>query len=241
MFCYQCQETAGNRGCAVSGVCGKNPEVANLQDVLVYVTRGLSQAAAKLREAGKPVEDGTNHLVTFNLFLTITNANFDADAITRQVLVTVAETKRLLAALGNTDSLSDAALWEPKSKEEMLAKAPSVGVMATSDDDIRSLRWLIILGLKGMAAYAKHAAALGRNNEEIDAFLQQALAKTLDDSLTADDLISLTLETGKYGVDVMALLDRANTETYGNPEITRVNLGVRGNPGILIWATTSRI
>ena len=234
MFCYQCQETAGNKGCAVSGVCGKNPEVSNLQDVLVYVTRGLAQVASRLREAGKPVSRDINHLVSMNLFVTITNANFNGDAIVGRILLTVGEKKLLLTALDSTDRLSDAAMWEPKNKAEMLEKAPFIGVTATSDDDIRSLRWLIIYGLKGMAAYSKHANALGHDNESADAFLQEALAKTLDDSLSVNDLIDLTLETGKYGVDVMALLDKANTDTYGNPEISSVNIGVKKNPGILI-------
>jgi hydroxylamine reductase len=234
MFCYQCQETAGNKGCAVSGVCGKNPEVSNLQDVLVYVTRGLAQVASKLRAAGKPVSLGINHMVTMNLFVTITNANFDDAAIAQRILMTVNEKKLLLAALGNTAGLSDAALWEPKDKAELLEKAPSIGVLATSDDDIRSLRWLIIYGLKGMAAYSEHANMLGYDSADADAFIQEALAKTLDDSLSVGDLIGLTLETGKYGVDVMALLDKANTETYGNPQLTRVQLGVRKNPAILV-------
>jgi hydroxylamine reductase len=234
MFCHQCQETVGNKGCTVAGVCGKDAEVAALQDVLVYVTRGLAKTASRLREQGKPVDKSINHLVSFNLFVTITNANFDGEAIVARVLETVAQQKTLLAQLGSSEGLSEAELWAPQTKEEMLQKAPSVGVLATSDDDIRSLRWLIIFGLKGMAAYDKHANTLGYDNEEIDAFLQVALAKTLDDSLTVEDLIALTLETGKYGVDVMALLDQANTSTYGNPELTTVELGVRSNPAILI-------
>lgn len=234
MFCYQCQETAGNKGCSISGVCGKNPEISALQDVLVYVTRGLSQVTSKLRAAGKPVDKSINHRVTFNLFITITNANFDGDAIVAHILATVAEKKLLLELLNNNTGLSDAALWAPKNAAEMLEKAPSIGVLATSDDDIRSLRWLVIYGLKGMAAYAKHASILGYDNEAIDAFLQEALAKTMDDSLTVDDLVALTLETGKHGVDVMALLDKANTDTYGNPELTKVNIGVRNNPAILV-------
>ena len=234
MFCYQCQETAGNKGCTVSGVCGKNPEVSALQDVLVYVTRGLAQVATRLRAAGKSTGRALGTLITMNLFVTITNANFDDEAIMRRILLTLNEKKALLTALGGTGGLSDAALWEPRSKAEMLAKAPCIGVLATSDDDVRCLRWLIIYGLKGMAAYAKHAAVLGHNSEELDTFMQEALAKTLDDSLTVNDLISLTLETGKHGVDVMALLDAANTGAYGNPEMTHVNLGVQKNPGILV-------
>lgn len=234
MFCYQCQEAAKNEGCTVMGVCGKNPEISALQDVLIYVTRGLAQTAAFLRKEGKTVGKEINHMVTFNLFVTITNANFDGEAIAKRILMTADEMVKLRGQLTDRNGLSDAALWTPSTKEEMLEKAASIGVLATSDDDIRSLRWLIIYGLKGMAAYAKHANVLGKEGEEIDAFLQDALAKTLDDSLSVDDLITLTLETGKYGVDVMALLDAANTEAYGNPEITRVNIGVGKNPGILI-------
>lgn len=234
MFCCQCQETAKNEGCTVTGVCGKNPEVSALQDVLVYVTRGFAQTASLLRKQGEAIDRELNHLVTFNMFITITNANFDSEAIAERVLYTVQETKKLCSRLGSREGLSDAALWIPKNKAEMLEKAPSIGVLATSDDDIRSLRWLIIYGIKGMAAYSEHAKVLGKESEEIDAFLQEALAKTLDDSLTADDLTALTLETGKYGVDVMALLDAANTSAYGNPEITKVNTGAGKNPGILI-------
>lgn len=234
MFCYQCQEAAKNEGCSVMGVCGKNPEISALQDVLVYVTRGFAQAASRLRKEGKEVGTEGNHMVTFNLFVTITNANFDGDAIAERVRLTVKETKKICGQLQDTSTLTEAALWAPNTKEEMLEKAPSLGVFATSDDDIRSLRWLIIYGLKGMAAYAKHANTLGKEGEEIDAFLQDALAKTLDDSLSVDDLIGLTLETGKYGVDVMALLDAANTEAYGNPELTTVKTGVGKKPGILI-------
>ncbi len=234
MFCYQCQETVGNKGCTMAGACGKSAEVSDLQDVLVHVTRGLAKTASRLRAEGKPVASSINHLVTLNLFVTITNANFDSAAIVERVLATVEEQKKLLAQLGSCDDLTEAEQWAPQTKEEMLEKAPSVGIMATSDDDVRSLRWLIIYGLKGMAAYDKHANALGHEKEEIDAFLQETLAKTLDDSLSVDDLVALTLETGKYGVDVMALLDAANTEAYGNPEVTTVELGVRSNPGILV-------
>lgn len=234
MFCDQCQETAQNTGCTKMGVCGKNPEISALQDVLVYVTRGFCQVASRLRKEGKHIGAKLGRLVSFNLFMTITNANFDGDAIAQQVERTVLETKKLADVLQNKAGLSDAAVWQPATKEQMLQKAPFIGVLATSDDDIRSLRWLVIYGLKGMAAYAKHADALGKNSGGIDAFLQDALAKTLDDSLTVQDLTALTLETGKYGVDVMALLDAANTEAYGHPEITKVNIGVGKNPGILI-------
>ncbi|MEF9875534.1 MAG: hydroxylamine reductase [Gordonibacter sp.] len=234
MFCYQCQEAVGNRGCVNSGMCGKKPDTSNLQDVLVYVTRGLAQVASRLRAEGKPVDAAVNQRVASNLFVTVTNANFDDRAIASHLADTVRETAALRAQLSNHEGLSDAATWEPADKAAMLAKAPSVGVMATSDDDIRSLRWLLIYGLKGMAAYAEHARILGYDQEEIDAFLQEALAKTLDDALTVDDLIALVLEAGKRGVDTMALLDKANTESYGTPEITTVPTGVRTNPGILV-------
>ncbi|MEG0303512.1 MAG: hydroxylamine reductase [Gordonibacter sp.] len=234
MFCYQCQEAVGNRGCVNSGVCGKKPDTSNLQDVLVYVTRGLAQVASRLRAEGKPVDAAVNQRVASNLFVTVTNANFDDRAIASHLADTVRETAALRAQLSNLEGLSDAATWEPADEAAMLAKASSVGVMATSDDDIRSLRWLLIYGLKGMAAYAEHARILGYDQEEIDAFLQEALAKTLDDALTVDDLIALVLEAGKRGVDTMALLDKANTESYGTPEITTVPTGVRTNPGILV-------
>lgn len=234
MFCYQCQETAGNKGCAISGVCGKKPDTSNLQDVLVYVTRGLAQVASRLRAEGKVVPVEVSQRVALNLFVTITNANFDDEAIILRIEDTVQQTAGLRKQLETVNDLSDAALWEPANKEEFLAKAPEVGVMATSDDDIRSLRWLLIYGLKGMAAYADHARVLGYDQEEIDTFMQEALAKTLDDTLTVDDLVALVLQAGKYGVDTMALLDKANTETYGNPEITTVSTGVRANPGILV-------
>lgn len=234
MFCYQCQETAGNKGCAVGGVCGKKPATSNMQDVLVYVTRGLAQVASRLREEGKPVDAGVNRRVTSNLFVTITNANFDDEAIVRCIDETVQETAGLRARLDRVEELSDAATWEPKDQADREAGVSRSSVMATGDDDIRSLRWLLIYGLKGMAAYAEHARVLGYEKEENDVFLQEALAKTLDDSLTVDDLVALVLQTGSFGVDVMALLDQANTESYGDPEISMVSTGVRSNPAILV-------
>lgn len=234
MFCYQCQETAGNKGCAVGGVCGKKPATSNMQDVLVYVTRGLAQVASRLREEGKPVDAGVNRRVTSNLFVTITNANFDDEAIVRCIDETVQETAGLRARLDRVEGLSDAATWEPKDQADREAGVSRSSVMATGDDDIRSLRWLLIYGLKGMAAYAEHARVLGYEKEENDVFLQEALAKTLDDSLTVDDLVALVLQTGSFGVDVMALLDQANTESYGDPEISMVSTGVRSNPAILV-------
>lgn len=233
MFCYQCQETAGCKGCTISGVCGKKPEVAAMQDLLVYVTKGLSCVTSRMREEGIPVEKDVNHLVTRNLFMTITNANFDRDAIRQAVEETLAVKQELLGKLENKENLPDAAFWNGAA-DSFDAKAAEVGVLATKDEDIRSLRELITYGLKGLSAYSKHANALLQDNEEVDAFIQKALAKTLDDSLGVDDLVSLTLETGKYGVEGMALLDKANTEAYGNPEVTQVDIGVRKNPGILI-------
>ena len=233
MFCYQCQETAGCTGCTMAGVCGKRPEVANLQDLLVYVTKGLAAVTTRLREEGKKVDEDINHLITINLFTTITNANFDYDNIAQKIGQTLEVKADLIAQLDNKEYLPEAALWNGD-KREYDQKAKLVGVLSTENEDIRSLRELITYGLKGLAAYSKHANALLKDNEDMDSFLQEALAKTLDDSLTVDELVALTLETGKYGVDGMALLDEANTSAYGNPEITKVDIGVRNNPGILI-------
>ena len=233
MFCYQCQETAGCTGCTVSGVCGKKPEVAAIQDLLVFVNKGISEVTTRLRAEGKEVSKEVNHLITLNLFITITNANFDFDAIADRVEATIAKRDELIKALDNKDNLSDAATWKG-TRQEYAVKALTVGVLATENEDIRSLRELVIYGLKGLSAYSKHANALLKDDEEVDAFLQRALAATLNDNLTVDELVALVLETGKYGVAGMALLDAANTGAYGNPEITKVNIGVRNNPGILI-------
>ena len=233
MFCFQCQETAGCKGCTRSGVCGKTPDVAAMQDLLIYVTKGISQVASALRAEGKEVTKDTNHLVTTNLFTTITNANFYKEAIIKRIEDTLVAKKQLLAELSSTEGLPEAALWEG-TRDSFEEKARTVGVLATEDEDVRSLRELITYGLKGLAAYSKHANVLGRDADEIDAFIQQALAKVTDDSLTVDDLVALTLETGSFGVKGMALLDSANTETYGNPEVTEVEIGVRKNPAILI-------
>lgn len=233
MFCFQCQETAGCKGCTRSGVCGKTPDVAAMQDLLIYMTKGISQAASALRAEGKEVTKDTNHLVTTNLFTTITNANFDKEAIIKRIEDTLVAKKRLLAELSSTEGLPEAALWEG-TRDSFEEKARTVGVLATEDEDVRSLRELITYGLKGLAAYSKHANVLGHDADEIDAFIQQALAKVTDDSLTVDDLVALTLECGSFGVKGMALLDSANTETYGNPEVTEVEIGVRKNPAILI-------
>ena len=233
MFCYQCQETAGCSGCTRVGVCGKRPDVAAMQDLLVYVTRGLSAVTTRLREEGTEVAGEVNRLITWNLFVTITNANFDKEAIVARVRATLAAKQELLAQVEHRDGLPEAALWTDDGAGYAV-KAAQVGVLATADTDIRSLRELITYGLKGLAAYTKHANALLRQDDAMDAFLQRALAATLDDSLTAEELTALALEVGKYGVQGMALLDAANTGAYGNPRITKVKIGVGMNPGILV-------
>lgn len=234
MFCFQCQETAGNKGCMFGGVCGKKPETANLQDLLIYVTKGLSEITTRLRSEGKEIPAAIDRLITTNLFMTITNANFDDDRFIDRINETLSSRDELFEQLHDDTGLSDAASWQYRTAEERTLKADKVGVLDTRNEDLRSLRELTLYGLKGMAAYNKHANVLGYADTAIDAFLQKALAKTLDDSLSADDLTSLVLETGSFGVKVMALLDTANTSTYGNPEITKVELGVRNNPAILI-------
>lgn len=234
MFCFQCQETAGNKGCMFGGVCGKKPETANLQDLLIYVTKGLSEITTRLRSEGKEIPAAIDRLITTNLFMTITNANFDDDRFIDRINATLSSRDELFEQLHDDTGLSDAASWQYRTAEERTLKADKVGVMDTGNEDLRSLRELTLYGLKGMAAYNKHANVLGYADTAIDAFLQKALAKTLDDSLSTDDLTSLVLETGSFGVKVMALLDTANTSTYGNPEITKVELGVRNNPAILI-------
>ena len=233
MFCYQCQETAGNQGCTQSGVCGKKPETARLQDVLLYATKGFSQVMTILREEGKKPETAWNHQVTENLFLTITNANFDDARILDAIKKTLELKADALDMIKEKEALSQAARWNPAGQEEISA-CPKAGVLAAENEDVRSLRELLTYGLKGMAAYLKHANTLGEEQPEIDAFLQSALAKAMDDSLSGDQLVALVMEAGKYGVDVMALLDKANTGHYGNPEITKVSIGVRKNPAILI-------
>ena len=232
MFCYQCQETAGCKGCTQSGVCGKKPDVAAMQDLLVYVTKGLSAITVKLREQGQTISKEINHLITLNLFITITNANFDKEAIINRIEKTLTTSKELLKQIEDKTSLPKASIWDGDGNWEEIAK--TVGVLSTENEDIRSLRELITYGLKGLSAYSKHANALLKDNEEVDAFLQKALAATLDDSKTVEELIALTRETGKFGVDGMQLLDCANTGAYGNPEITKVNIGVRNNPAILV-------
>ena len=232
MFCYQCQETAGCKGCTMSGVCGKKPDVAAMQDLLVYVTKGISAVTTALRQEGKQVSAEINHLITLNLFTTITNANFDKESIEARIRATLTEKDLLLAQIADPFGLPEAAKWNGSGNWE--EKAATVGVLSTENEDIRSLRELITYGLKGLSAYSKHANVLLKDDEEVDAFIQRALAATLDDNLSLEELIALTMETGKHGVSGMALLDKANTEAYGNPEITKVNIGVGTNPGILV-------
>ena len=234
MFCFQCQETAGCTGCTKFGVCGKSPDLARMQDLLVYVSKGLSEVTTRLRKEGKEISSEVNHFITINLFTTITNANFDDEIFYERVKRALEIKEELLNKLSNKDGLSEAALWNATTREEYDEKSKVVGVLATKDEDIRSLRELITYGLKGLAAYMKHANELSYDNEEVSAFMQETLAKLLNDNLTVDELVALTLETGKVGVDGMALLDSANTGTYGHPEMTKVNIGVRNNPGILV-------
>lgn len=233
MFCYQCQETAGCSGCTMSGVCGKKPDVAAMQDLLVYVTKGLCAVTTQMRAEGAGVPERIDRLITLNLFVTITNANFDKEAIIARIKETLKTTQELLPQVKDQSSLPEASLWNG-AEDTFEEKAALTGVLSTEDEDIRSLRELITYGLKGLSAYTRHANALLAESKETDAFLQRALAATLNDALTVDDLVALTMETGKYGVDCMALLDKANTEAYGNPEITTVKLGVEDRPGILI-------
>ena len=239
MFCYQCQETAGCKGCTVVGVCGKNEEVAKIQDLLIFVTKGLATVSNEGRKVGV-IDKKIDRYITENLFVTITNANFDFKAIENRVketLVLREELKKKVQAAGGNpvgDDFHGCATWTATTEEEMMEKASSVGVLSTENEDIRSLRELIVYGLKGMSAYMKHAMNLGYNDEEVHGFMARALVQTLNDSLTADELTALALETGKFGVQGMTLLDSANTGTYGHPEITKVDIGVRNNPGILI-------
>ncbi len=232
MFCYQCQETARGHGCELRGVCGKTEEVAKLQDLLIYALKGLAVVVDKNKPSAGKLADA-NHQLVHSLFMTITNANFDPDAIAVQVqkIITLRDS---LQKSGESRALHDAATFRADTRADMLAKAATVGVLATENEDVRSLRELITYGLKGMAAYTEHALNLGKEDPDIYAFIYEALAATLDDSLTADALVGLTLKTGEYGVKAMALLDAANTGRYGNPEITQVNIGVRNNPAILI-------
>jgi len=238
MFCYQCQEASKNTGCTISGVCGKTPDVANLQDLLLFLCKGISHYSVRLREMGEENAE-VNKFVTDSLFMTITNANFDRDRFITRVNQAI-DLRDSLRALylskgGNVDDIKfEGAFWSSRDVAVMEKKATEVGVLATENEDVRSLRELTVYGLKGMAAYAEHAFNLGHEENDIYAFMQQALVDVTNDDLSADELTALVLKTGEYGVKVMALLDKANTSAYGNPEITKVNIGVRNNPAILI-------
>lgn len=232
MFCYQCQETFCNEGCVKSGVCGKKPEVANKQDLLIWLTKGLSQVTTALRAEGKKVSQEINSLVTHNLFTTITNANFNEDAIDERIEKTIKTTKALKSELSE-EVFSEASNYEDLNRDNWAEVSKKVGVLSTEDEDERSLRELVIYGLKGLSAYTVHAEVLGKTNEEIDSFIQRALSETLEEK-SIDELFNLVVETGEHGVKGMALLDEANTSSYGNPEISKVNIGVRNNPAILI-------
>lgn len=258
MFCYQCQEAAGGKGCTHQGVCGKQPETAKLQDLLVYVTKGLASVLCELLKSGaggehEEIPHAVNHLITRNLFATITNANFDDESLKIKIKETLECKEKYLQKLKGAKlcgsqaeggacgepgehagyRLPDAALWNGP-EEEYLQKAEHVGVLSTENEDVRSLREMITYGLKGLSAYLTHANTLHKESGELEMLMQKALADTLDDALTVEDLVDLTIETGKYGVSAMALLDQANTDAYGNPEITEVDLGTRNRPGILI-------
>ena len=233
MFCFQCQETFKNTGCIKVGVCGKNPVVAGLQDFLIWATKKLSIVTTSMREHGMKVTKEVNHLVTTNLFVTITNANFDPDAIEKKntlTLETIAALRK--EAKLEADAEIDALIGADTSAR--LAKALTIGILQTKDEDKRALKELIIYGLKGLCAYMKHANILKHENEEVDAFIQKTLSVLIDETLSVDELVTLTLKTGEFGVKGMALLDGANSGTYGNPEMTEVSIGVRKNPGILV-------
>lgn len=230
MFCFQCQETAKNQGCTIKGVCGKTADVADMQDLLIYVTKGLAQVKNRYGKEDSRVDAQ----IADNLFTTITNANFSEENLEEAVIKTLDLKKELLEKLSDTKDLPREATFDVREGLKESAKADYIGVLATEDQDIRSLRELITYGLKGMAAYTRHANVLGYNDPQIHDFMAQTLEKITDDSLSLDDLVALTLKTGEYGVKAMALLDSANTGRYGNPEITQVNLGTRNNPGILI-------
>ena len=234
MFCYQCQETAKCTGCTVTGVCGKDAELAALQDLLVYATKGLCEVNTALRKQGEGISEEMDAYIVMSLFTTITNANFDKEIFYQRISETLKRKEEMLARLTDKSGLHEAALWNASTKEEIAAQAPKAGVLATENEDIRSLRELVVYGVKGLCAYLKHAWELGKTDADVNAFLQRALAATLDDGLTADELVALAMETGKFGIDGMALLDAANTEAYGHPEITKVNIGVGKNPGILV-------
>ena len=233
MFCYQCQETAKNIACTKKGVCGKTSDVANIEDLLVWVTKGLGEILTRMRKENKDIKN-LHSFVNNNLFTTITNANFHYEDLLEKVKETIDLNQKLIEGLDDKENLSKAALYNEKNDDELKLKSQIIGVLNTLDDDKRSLRELITYGLKGMAAYNRHANVLGKFDDNVDEFMESTLAKLMDDSLSVEDLIALTLETGSNGAAAMALLDSANTSAYGNPEITEVNIGVRNNPAILI-------
>ena len=233
MFCYQCQETAKNIACTKKGVCGKTSDVANIEDLLVWVTKGLGEILTRMRKENKDIKN-LHSFVNNNLFTTITNANFHYEDLLEKVKETIDLNQKLIEGLDDKENLSKAALYNEKDDDELKLKSQIIGVLNTLDDDKRSLRELITYGLKGMAAYNRHANVLGKFDDNVDEFMESTLAKLMDDSLSVEDLIALTLETGSNGAAAMALLDSANTSAYGNPEISEVNIGVRNNPAILI-------
>jgi len=226
MFCYQCQEAAKGIGCTTKGVCGKDDDVSALQDLLIYELKGISQLTDES-------DDVIDSFIINGLFMTITNANFDSAAISKTISISQ-KIKKDLQDKKDASKLHDAAQWIAAGEGEYIAKGNASGIMLTENEDVRSLRELLIYGVKGIAAYLQHANVLGKDNKEISTFIRKALAATLNDSLTADDLVALVLECGKFGVDVMALLDEANTSTYGDPEVTTVTLEPGTNPGILV-------
>lgn len=233
MFCYQCQETAKNIACTKRGVCGKTSDVANIEDLLVWVTKGLGEILTRMRKENKDISN-LHSYVNNNLFTTITNANFHYEDLLEKVKETIDLNQKLIKGLDDKENLSKAALYNEKNDDELKLKSQIIGVLNTLDDDKRSLRELITYGLKGMAAYNRHANVLGKFDENVDEFMESTLEKLMDDSLSVEDLIALTLETGSNGAAAMAFLDSANTSAYGNPEISEVNIGVRNNPAILI-------
>lgn len=234
MFCYQCQETLNNKGCTKAGVCGKKADVASAQDLLVYTTKLLCDVLNNLRGENYTIDKKYNHMVTYNMFITITNANFDLDMILDQVVKTIEAKDELLAKLNDKSKLRKLSLYSDKDRAKLMALAEIVGVLVTKDEDQRSLKELATYGIKGMSAYMKHANTLNYDDESIDIFIQETLARFIDVEIPIDELYEIVLKTGEYGVKAMALLDKANTETYGNPEITKVNIGVSDKPGILI-------
>jgi len=229
MFCYQCQETLKNEGCKVNGICGKKGNTANLQDLLIYAAKGVSVVAEKADTVDKEV----GHYVAKALFTTITNVSFDDDRLIDIVKQGLALRDKIKSKYNVAGDLHDCAVWDAQTKEEFLKKAEIVGVLATENEDVRSLRELLIYGLKGVAAYVDHAAILGFEDQSVFDYLIEGLASTTKE-LSVDEMVAKVLKAGEAAVNGMAILDKANTETYGNPEISEVNIGVRQNPGILI-------